>query len=322
MEPRHEVGKEAMERLRLKKENDKKMKKIILGSAILVAAVIAVFALTDVRSAFANDKKKKSDGKESLALSSEAVKITGEGTVKVTKRWDMPSELTEISGLSHIEGDRFACVQDELGTLFVYNTGFSSIEKTIPFGPAGDYEGLAVVNDAVWVVRSDGQLYELTNINSNKPDVKEVKTSLTAKDNIEGLCFDKANNRLLLAAKDGPKDAKQVYGFDLASRKLLDKPVYSIDMNNEIFDSGKKKGGDMSPSGIAINPVTNDIYITDGPKGKLLVLSNSGDIKKFYTLGKEFTQPEGLIFKPSGELFISNEGAKAKGSIMSVEITD
>jgi len=39
--------------------------------------------------------------------------------VSITKKWDMPIDLKEISGLSFMDDERFVCVQDELGTVFV-----------------------------------------------------------------------------------------------------------------------------------------------------------------------------------------------------------
>ena len=75
------------------------------------------------------------------------------------------------------------------------------------------------------------------------------------------------------------------------------------------------------PSEIAIHPVTNEIYITDGRNPKLLILDASGAIKKLYQLNKnEFSQPEGLTFKPDGEMLIANEGVKQPGNILTVKV--
>jgi hypothetical protein len=42
------------------------------------------------------------------------------------------------------------------------------------------------------------------------------------------------------------------------------------------------------PSSIGINPATNDILLTDGPKAMLLVMDNSGNVKKLYQLVQKF----------------------------------
>lgn len=177
------------------------------------------------------------------------------------------------------------------------------------------------------MLRADGHLFEVENFNS-KPDVKEHKTSLTAEQNVEGLCFDKNNNRLLLAIKDeepGNADNKGIYGFDIAAKKMAELPIYKINLNDKVFKpekQKKKKGGEVKPSAIAIHPASGEIYITDGPKSKLLVLTKEGAIKKFYQLGNEFEQPEGITFQGNGELFIANEGSRKAGNIVNVEIKE
>src|SRR4030095_1426412 len=147
--------------------------------------------------------------------------------ITVIKKWEMPKELKEISGLSYIDDKRFACVQDEVGTIFIYNIASSSVEKRIPFGAVGDYEGLAVVGETVWVLRADGKLFEVSNINAAKPVVKEYGTHLTMKQDSEGLCYDKKNNRLLIAIKGvepDTEDYKGIYAFDLAAKKMDPQP--------------------------------------------------------------------------------------------------
>jgi hypothetical protein len=53
----------------------------------------------------------------------------------------------------------------------------------------------------------------------------------------------------------------------------------------------------------------------------LLILDKAGSIKELYQLDQnEFSQPEGISFSPTGDLFISNEGKKEPGNIMRVKI--
>ena len=262
---------------------------------------------------FSKSKNKEDNGK---------VKETG---VTVIKKWEMPKELTEISGLSYMDEQRFACVQDELGKIFIYNITSSKVEKEIPFGAAGDYEGLAVVGETIWVLRSDGNLFEVSNIQTAKPAVTEYGTPLTMKQDSEGLCYDKKNNRLLIAIKGvepGTDDYKGIYAFDLASKKMDQQPVFKINLLDKVFETnGKKKRGSLNPSGISIHPVNGDMYITDGRDPKLLVTDAGGAIKKLYSLNiKEFAQPEGITFNSAGDLFISNEGTKQPGNILQVKI--
>lgn len=258
---------------------------------------------------------------------------TGKGKVEnkeikinVLHKWDVPTLLTEISALTYLDKERFACIQDEMGTIFIYNTREKKIEKQIPFGALGDYEGLAIAGKNAYVLRADGQLFEVRNFNSSSPKTVEHKTSLTKKQDTEGLCYDSKNNRLLIAIKgkeQESEDYKGIYSFSLTNNKFSEEPVYKIDLKHEVFaDVKAKKAQDvMQPAGMAIHPRSGDLYITEAAKPKLLVMGSDGAIKSLTKLkGDEFMQPEGISFSPEGKLYISNEGGKKEpGNILELE---
>jgi len=253
-------------------------------------------------------------------------KNEGSSELTILKKWDVPEVLKEISALVYMDQDRFACIQDEDGKIFIYNTKSGKIEKEIPFGDAGDYEGLAIAGQNAFVLRSDGHIFEVQNFNGPKPGVVEHSTHLTAKNNPEALCYDSKNNRLLVGIKGNESnsdDYKGIYAFNLSDFKMAEAPVFKIDLTNSIFDEyrRKKKGSEIQPSAIAIHPVTGDIYITEATKPKLLILDSSGTIKTLIKLkGSDFNQPEGISFSPDGRMYISNEGSKKEaGNIMEVE---
>ena len=57
----------------------------------------------------AMDKGKKSKaGKEATSRD-----------VKVISKWEVPDILREVSGIAYLGPNRFACVQDEQGTIFI-----------------------------------------------------------------------------------------------------------------------------------------------------------------------------------------------------------
>jgi DNA-binding beta-propeller fold protein YncE len=295
----------------------------IFKIAILLSGLSGTFVLLAAKKdiAYLHGKPKKEVRKDKKNKDEKSAGIT------VLKKWNLPKELTEISGLSNIDEQKFACIQDELGKIFIYNTASSSVEKEISFGAAGDYEGLAVVDKAVWILRADGKLFEIDNIDATKPAVKEYSTHLTIRQDSEGLCYDKKNNRLLIAIKGAEiatEDYKGIYAFDLTSKKMDQQPVFKIDLLSEVFESngsGKKKKGSINPSGISIHPVNGEMYITDGRNSKLLITDATGVIKKLYQLNsKEFSQPEGITFNSAGELFIANEGTNQPGNILQVKI--
>ncbi|HER41230.1 MAG TPA: hypothetical protein ENO10_08420, partial [Salinimicrobium catena] len=145
------------------------------------------------------------------------------GDVKIEKTWELPEVLEEVSGMAFLDNDKLASVQDEKGMIFIYDLQSEKIENEIHFSGNGDYEGIAVANDILFVLKSDGTLYEVRNY-SAEPKIKEYPTRLSRNNDVEGLFFDKKGNRLLLAVKEKDpqaKDYKGIYAFDLDQKRLL-----------------------------------------------------------------------------------------------------
>ena len=78
-----------------------------------------------------------------------------------------------------------------------------------------------------------------------------------------------------------------------------------------------KKNTSFQPSGIAIHPITNHIYMIATAGKLLVVLSPEGEILGVEELDKdELKQPEGITFDQQGNMYISNEARGGKGNIM------
>lgn len=269
------------------------------------------------------DKKDKKGKKDKKDKKQKDEHVSAE--VKVVDQWDLPSELKEVSGIDYLGNNLFACVQDEAGTIYIYDVGQKKIVKEVPFSGAGDYEGIAVAGKAAYVVRSDGRVFEVNGYESGKPSIKEYATPLTDHD-VEGLCYDQKNNRLLLAIKaeePGGKDYKGIYAFDLATKKVANKPVFKIDLTDPLFKdiNEKKVANNMQPSDLQINPVTREVYVIEGASPKVLIMDENGSKKKLYQMSSSaFQQAEGITFTPQGDLYISNEGKTGTANILKVVI--
>lgn len=261
------------------------------------------------------------------------------------KKWQLPKNLKEISGLSTIDPKRIACIQDEKGNIYVFNTNTGKVEQKIDFGDDGDYEGVEVLNDDAWVLKSNGSLYEVKDFLKSENAVStRFKTELSKKNDAEGLAYDPISHSLLIACKGHPfldkkegKEFKALYSFDLETKKLNLKPVLLIEMDtikfyknyNTItylgiellayFDDSK---GDLSfqPSGIAIHPITGNFYIMGSVGNLMMVFSRQGKILAMIKLRSKYhPQPEGMCFTDDGTLYISNEGDEKKATILKFE---
>lgn len=248
----------------------------------------------------------------------------GAKSLQIDKKWELPILLEEISAISWIDEDHMVCVEDEEAIIFIYNTKTSKIEKQIPFGDDGDYEGVAIVNNDAYVLRSDGILFEVLNYRQDTIVVNEYSTGLPPKYNFEGVCYDKKNNRLLLSIKDQAGDiSKPIYAFNLTSKQVEEKPAFEIKFDDPVFKILDQEINHqiIRPSEVGINPKNGDIYVLDATNPKLLILNSNGTIKKLHVLKEEqFAQPEGITFDSSGNLYISNEGSGGMGNILQVTL--
>ena len=229
-----------------------------------------------------------------------------------SEKFIMPNNLKEISGLSYYKGNQLACVNDEEGKVFMYDFVKKEVVNEIPFGKNGDYEGIEVVGDEVFVLKSNGKLKSFKiglaferEIDCSSPDVIEY----------EGLSYNPKSKNLLLAAKERVKDKddkKMIYAYDF-DRKTLFKHI-AIPQDQVRDEANGKK---FKPSGIAVSPTSGQLFIISSDGKKLLVLAEDGRKEALYSLNPDtFVQPEGICFSPNGDLFISSEGKGGDGYIL------
>ncbi len=231
---------------------------------------------------------------------------------KPSKKMEMPQNLKEISGLSFYKENQLACVNDEKGTVFIYDWAKEKVVETIDIGKNGDYEGIEVVDDEIFIMKSNGKIkgFKISDGSERKIDCsdKDVKE-------YEGLSYHPQTQSLLLVTKEKDKDKndkKTIYAYSLATEKF-DKYL-TIDEDLIKSSDGKKT---FAPSGIAVHPITGEIFIISSQGKKLLILSPKGEKNALIELDPEtFVQPEGICFSPDGNLYISSEGKDSNGYIL------
>lgn len=242
----------------------------------------------------------------------------------------LPFELREISGLTDYSYDQIACVQDEDGIIYIYDLNSNSIIERIPFGSAGDYEGLTLVDSTFYILRSDATLFTVKSLNDSLI-VDSARLSIPTWDN-EGLCFDQRDNRLLVAPKSklgkGPefKDQRAIYQIDLADKNLKETPLFMISVN-EIMEFALERNIPLPtrevhsltdslnyhlkfmPSSVSVHPKTDEVYVISAIDRTMAVFEKSGKLLNFVTLDPTFfNKPEGITFLPNGDMIITNEG--------------
>jgi len=281
----------------------------------------------------------------SEGVRSAGVNIIGYNLTEPDKTNVLPVALREISGITIIDASTVACVQDENGIVFIYDIVKGEITKMITFAPDGDYEGITLVNDIFYILRSDGTLLKVRNFETSSPASLMELNGIKAENN-EGLCYDKKNNRLLIAPKEknnkeGFKENHLIYGFDLTQDSMLKKPVIKFDLsevtryvdenNVATLKKAKKKGKkdkkntpefNFKPSEISVHPITGKIFVLSGEELMLFAFNPDGTIEYAEKLNPNiFTMPEGLAFFENGDMLISNEAGNKYPTILRFNYT-
>ncbi len=234
-------------------------------------------------------------------------------------------DLKEISGLSPTDEPGIYCtIADEKGeVLFIDGGGGGTIVRRVLFREKGDFESVERVDKCLYAMKSNGELFEIAHWKNGRPKTTVYKTHLTKADDVEGLGYDARRNALLVACKGDPDSSYQrlVYAFDLRTRQLSTDPVYSInplEVNEQVPYNTEDKKHFFSPSGIAVHPVTGDVYVISSALKRLVVLDYAtGKIRFAARLDKKLLpQPEGIAFDAAGNLFLSSEGKKGEGLLL------
>lgn len=256
----------------------------------------------------------------------------------------LPAILHEISGITSMDDATVACVQDENGIIFMYDLKKKQISRQYTFHIDGDYEEITRVGSTLYILRSDGTLFEVLNYASKKFKVNSYFTGIPSPNN-EGLCYDEKNNRLLIATKGkiakGPefKDKRYIYTFDLSVKKLQYTPLFELDVAEIKLFAEKaqiglpkktNKKGEVTgtvlkfrPSAIAIHPITKKLYLLSAADHTLFIFSDSGAIEQIEQLNPVlFNKSEGLTFFPNGDMIITNEGQDKKPTLLRFNYRD
>lgn len=277
----------------------------------------------------------KSCGTASFGLRADSLFLMTQGS-NITydlKRPDekhfLPYVLAEISGLTHT-GKSVLAVDDETGKVFEYDLDKREIIHSIEFAKPGDYEGVELIDNKIYVLESDGDIYSFNYTESKKIDSKKRENKLSRENDTEGLGFDPYLNRLLIVCKEkGEVDknkvkGRAVYAYDLDDKKLKKSPFFTIRVKDlkEFWEKNKTFEYDedrikFKPSAIAYHPIEETFYVLSSVGKLLVVVNRDGSIKATYPISpRVLSQPEGLCFDQNGDMYISSEGEGDRGYIL------
>ena len=238
----------------------------------------------------------------------------------------LPNKLKEISGLEGwTKEDQLLAIEDENGVFFVINGKEGKVLNTYKFSKDRDYEAITRNGNDIYILEADGDIYHLTYSEEQlEYDALKMETDFKVSNDLESMCYDSMTQSLLLAPKEKNLKAKsesgylrKIYSFDLKTNQLVKEALYSIDqlaVGQAIL--GRDEVYFFKPSDIAVDPVSNDIYLIASVGNILIVIDRQSQLQHIELLDKGmFGQPEGISFDVKGNLYISSEGRGGKAVI-------
>jgi uncharacterized protein YjiK len=224
----------------------------------------------------------------------------------------LPVTLNEISGMSYDGATNTVfAVDDEQGSLFNITLQKEPVIQQWPVSQRLDYEGLAMVDNMVYLLSSPGSIVYFP---QNFPVAKweQVRLGQKGRNEFEILFKDPAADRLLMICKSCKEDRKgdvSAYAFNLATKRFEATAVASV-KTADIERLLKERVGQFKPSAANVHPLTGEIYMVSSINKLLVIMDRDFGIREVHKLRPElFKQPEGICFTPAGDMLISNEAA-------------
>lgn len=230
-------------------------------------------------------------------------------------RWILPQDLDEISGLALTPDGRLLSHGDERGVISQIDYRKGEIVKQFQLGKKvvkGDFEGITVVRDIVFMMTSNGKLYEFREgANGERVDYSVHDTELGQECEFEGLAYDSTINSLLLSCKNVGKksmrDSLLIYRWSL-SETGRNRITHISGNPKAIIEANDWKG--LHPSGITVDPLTGNYILVSSQESALIWVKPDGTVLSARSLPPGHDQPEGITITPDSILIISDEAVK------------
>ncbi|MFQ5563100.1 MAG: hypothetical protein ACE5FO_05980 [Parvularculaceae bacterium] len=223
--------------------------------------------------------------------------------------------LAEVSGLAAASDKSVFAHNDEYAIVYEIALSDGSLIAAFALGEPtveADFEGVAVDDNRVYLVTSNGLIYE-SPIGEHRSRVRFniFDTGASAECEIEGLANGAAPGEFLLLCKK-PHRAKYknrlvIFSWSVRERRLVE-PWMSLDLR-AILTPGERK--DFAPSALVRRPEDGSVIVLSARNRLMLIVTQDGALIEKRLLDEDrHPQAEGLALTPSGDLVIADEGAR------------
>jgi uncharacterized protein YjiK len=235
-------------------------------------------------------------------------------------QWQLPDKLREISGLALTRDERLLAVTDEEGIVYEIDYLNGGLVKAFAIGEPtvrGDFEGIAVLDDKVWLLTSNARLFSFPEgLDGERVAYERVDTDLDDECEFEGLAADSTTGTLLLVCKDSKKKKKGLRIFVWRAAGDKNQKPLEIDLDEDAMADGISRNR-VNPSGIAINPVTENRIVVAARQRAVFEMARNGQlIDVILRLDADrHLQPEGVVVTQDGRLIIADEAGNGTATL-------
>lgn len=232
--------------------------------------------------------------------------------------FDLEKEINEISGIKITDSGEIYCHEDENVIIYKLNkTNYKITDKLIVgnYIKKDDIEDIEIIDNYIYLVNSSGFIYKVDKRNTSKYEI--IKTKLTIKNDVEGICYNNKRNSLVIICKgdSGIKDKlfKTAFEYNLTTNKFNETPILKINIA-QVLNLSKRKN--FTPSSIRYLKEKDSYLILDSNGFSIVEINSDNRITNLKTLDKKYhRQPEGLTFDLKGNLIIVDEADGKKATI-------
>lgn len=236
--------------------------------------------------------------------------------------WKLPGRLREISGLAMTPDNRLLAHDDEEAVIYQIDYVDGRLIKAFAMGSPtakGDFEGIAYVDDRVYLVTSSGRLYESREgTDGERMLFNTYGTGVGRACEVEGLAFEPADRTMLILCKEAKVDELEgyvaIFRWSLDRRAMADDSLLLYPLS-QFTDPIDKKG--FHPSGVERHPATGTYVIVAARETALAEVSPGGEVLRVMEMPREaHRQAEGITFSSEETLFISDEGGSKRSRLV------
>lgn len=237
------------------------------------------------------------------------------------RQFYLPQGLTEISGLAVASKDSVYAHDDNYAIVYEIALTSGKAIKAFALGNPtvkGDFEDITVRGSYVYLLTSDGRIYEAP-VGENRQRVlyNVYDTGVGAHCETEGLANGPTEGDFLILCKKAHevelKDRLVIYIWNLRDRMRVATPWLNVSLDG-VIDALDQ--ANFHPSAFAWRRDKGTLIVISAKGHSAIEIDEQGRLVDRIRLDKQLhPQPEGLALMPDGRLVVSDEGSPGHGKI-------